>query len=418
MATKSKKAATTAAVPKKSIAETRKELEEVKLELDKERQKLSCYLCGNKYRPEAFYISTDPNAKSGKVPICKKCAYEIAMRKVPDTKDEYLGATKESTKMALEYLDKPFVDKVWDGAVSEANNEKCTRQKKSPWTSYIKTISSFPQYNTMRWKDGDGYKLELNPKYVPSAIDNSNDENSQLKEEYRQNKLDVINLIGYDPFGDYPLEEDKPLLYATLAGLIDNETKEDMMKLQAVIHIVKKLNQAEKINKQIDTILSDSSNDINIAVLDKLSASSQKIMSIAQGLAKDNGIAVNFNNNKSKGANTLSGKIKDLNTLGGTGMREAQINMFDIDTCQGMLQVAEISAKARRDQIGYDENILQEMKVISADLVEKYKRERDEAVERARKLLVENMDLKEFLKEKKLVNNKYEVITYEPDSDS
>lgn len=402
MATKTKKAATTMAAPKKSIAETRKELEEVKLELEKEKEKMSCYLCGQKHRPDAFYISTDPNAKSGKAPICKKCSYEIAMRKVPDTKDEYLGATKESAKMALEYLDKPFIDKLWDGAVGEANNTTVSNHKKSPWTSYIKTISSLSQYNTMRWKDGDGYKLVLNSNYKPK--DDETTENTELKEEYRQNKLDVINLIGYDPFLDYPLEEDKPLLYATLAGLVDSETKDDMMKLQAVIHIVKKLNQAEKLNKQIDAMLADPSNEMNIAAIDKLSASSQKIMSIAQNLAKDNGIAVNFNNNKSKGANTLSGKIKELNTLGGSGMREAQINMFDINTCEGMLQVAEISAKARRDQIGYDENVLQEMKVISADLVDKYRRERDQAVERSRKLLVENMDLKEFLKEKKLIN--------------
>ena len=74
------------------------------------------------------------------------------------------------------------------------------------------------------------------------------------------------------------------------------------------------------------------------------------------------------------------------------------------------MQVAYISEKARHDQIGYDENIAQEIKDIKVSLVEEAVKERDVALERARRLLVENKDLKEFLKEKGLVNDKYEVI--------
>ena len=52
-------------------------------------------------------------------------------------------------------------------------------------------------------------------------------------------------------------------------------------------------------------------------------------MSVANNLAKDNGISVNHNNNKSKGANTLSGKSKELKRI---GLRSAEINAFDIGT--------------------------------------------------------------------------------------
>ena len=44
------------------------------------------------------------------------------------------------------------------------------------------------------------------------------------------------------------------------------------------------------------------------------------------------------------------------------------------------------------------------------DLVEQMTKERDEAVETARKLLLENKDLKDFLLEKGLVDENYEVI--------
>lgn len=116
---------------------------------------------------------------------------------------------------------------------------------------------------------------------------------------------------------------------------------------------------------------------------------------------------MNYNNSKSKGQNTLTGKMKELDLI---GFRDAKINMYDIDYCKGMQQVAEISAKAQVDQIGFDENIMSEIQNIRRDLVESLQKERDKAVERARVLLVENKDLKEFLKEKGLIDKNGQVI--------
>ena len=59
---------------------------------------------------------------------------------------------------------------------------------------------------------------------------------------------------------------------------------------------------------------------------------------------------------------------------------------------------------------GYDENIAQEIKDIKVELVERLTKERDQAVEDARKLLMENKDLKDFLLAKGLVDENYEVI--------
>ena len=63
-----------------------------------------------------------------------------------------------------------------------------------------------------------------------------------------------------------------------------------------------------------------------------------------------------------------------------------------------MRQVAELSEKARHLQIGYDENIAQEIKDIKVELVESLTKERDAALESMRLLLVENTDLKNSLK--------------------
>jgi regulator of replication initiation timing len=84
--------------------------------------------------------------------------------------------------------------------------------------------------------------------------------------------------------------------------------------------------------------------------------------------------------------------------------------MYDIEYCKGMQQVAAISAKAQVDQIGFDENVMMEISNIRRDLVDDLQKQKDKAVERARLLLVENKDLKEFLKEKGLIDEFGKVI--------
>lgn len=99
--------------------------------------------------------------------------------------------------------------------------------------------------------------------------------------------------------------------------------------------------------------------------------------------------------------------MKELDQI---GFRDAKINMYDIDYCRGMQQVAEISAKAQIDQIGFDENVMDEIQSIRRELVENLTKERDKAVERARVLLVENKDLKDFLRDKNLIDAYGQVI--------
>ena len=76
-----------------------------------------------------------------------------------------------------------------------------------------------------------------------------------------------------------------------------------------------------------------------------------------------------------------------------------------------MQQVAEISEAARHKQIGYDENIATEIKDIKVQLVEELTKEKEKAVEMARKLLVENKDLKDYMIEIGIMNKDYELIT-------
>lgn len=395
---------------KLTAAQSRKKIEDLEEKVQTLKDGAWCYLCDTHKSRDKFYVSTDPLNKSGITPICKECAKKLAL-KVGKDKIEH-EPDQESARLALRYLNKPFLDDVWNASVIEAENLASGRVKSNAWFAYVKNVA-MGQYNFLTYADSDPYTSDIVNTDTAKSFQKENnaivrEKNQEILEQYKMNRRDIIHSIGYDPFENYPVEEDKPILYAQLNSFIDDETKNDGMKMGAVIQIVKKLNQAEKLNDQIDKYISDTAHAAdNMPLIDKMATSSQKLMNVANVLAKDNGISVNHNNNKSKGANTLSGKIKKLSEI---GLRDAKINAFDIGTCEGMRQVAEISEEARHKQIGYDENIAQEIKDIKVELVERLSKERDKAIEDARKLLMENKDLKDFLLRKGLVNENFEVI--------
>lgn len=403
-------------IARKTPAELREEVDYLQKEvLSYQRNKATCYLCGKmKDKSTGFYSSGDPMCKSGITRICKECAEKIACP--PDAEGNLTEPTKATVMKALEYLDKPFIQKIWDASYYEYYDPEKIKKKKSIWAIYIRNVA-MPKYFKLRWRDSDMFKTDINMGKMDAALPSDIEEKvmakektleEQLQEEYIKNKRDVISQAGYDPFANYANGADKPFLYSSLNNFIDEETKNDGMKMKAVIQIVKTFNQLEKINDAIDNYASNPANfRTNITQLNTLTATADKLIRSANALAKDNGISVNFNNNKSKGANTLSGKIKQLNEI---GLRDAKINTFDIETCAGMKQVAELSQEAIRKQIGMDENIAQEIKDIKIDLVETLTKERDEAVEALRILLVENIDLKNFLKDQGLIDENGKII--------
>ena len=377
-----------------------------------DEKKYLCPYCNKEKKKSEFYMSSDPLVLTGITTMCKDCAKKIALNW--DERTQQFGTcTKASVQEALIRLDKPFLNKIWESSYLEWADDTNKLRRTTIWDAYIKNIGMV-QYRGMRWQDSDIFDVYVEKAKSAAKIEigkenrESNISAEDINEAYKTNKKDVIRMTGYDPFANYPIEEDKPLLYAQVVSFIDEETKNDGMKMNAVIQIVKSFNQISKINDAIDELSSDTMKlNNNNGTIKQLADTVSKLLSGANALAKDNGISINFNSNKSKGAHTLSGKMKELVNI---GLREAKINTYDIGTCEGMKQVALINEECRHKQIGYDENIAQEIKDIKVELVERLTKERDEAVETARKLLLENKDLKEFLLSKNLINENYEVI--------
>lgn len=351
-----------------------------------------CYLCDKHKKRDQFYSSTDPNSGSGLCPICKDCARKMALR--VDKHGNEHDCTKESIQLALKYLNKPFLETVWNSAVQEHQSLKENYTISNIWSAYIRTISS-KAYNTMTYFDSDFYKMPViydDEKTVENQIDNHD-----IIESYEQNKDDAIRLLGYDPFvKESP--SDQPFLYANLIGYLDasSDANDDRMRVSSIIEIVKGFNHIEKINDVIAKLIADTPNmERNIVTIRALEDTKTKITSSILGLAKDNGISLKNSVNASKGENTWTGKVRKLKEM---DLRDAEMNLYDTEYSEGLRQVAEISNAAIIKQIKLDENDYADMLTQQRALIDKYKQIADENEEKARILLRENGDLKDRIK--------------------
>lgn len=360
--------------------------------------KFTCYLCGRLLDKKDFYKNTDPLCTTQVTPICKHCAEKIVYQISRDGTKH--NPTRNSIKEVLRYLDKPWFEKTYETSLQEAANQITGKRKNDVWTAYIKNIQMV-QFIGKRWKDGD--TGENFADYDDREIAHS----KEIQEMYEINRRTVITALGYDPF-ESASDNDKPLMYSKLVGFMDESTNEDEFKLGACIEITQSLNQAERLNYVINDLQKSPDSIIkNSATIKALEETKNKIFSSALALAKDNGISIKHSNQNTKGANQWTGKVKELKEL---NLREQEVNAFDVGTSEGMHQVAEASASAIFKQLSLDENDYTEMIKTQREMIESLQSKLAAAEEESRIFKRENRDLKDFLREKNLINDKDEVI--------
>ena len=360
-----------------------------------------CPYCKTVKKEKEFYISSDPLVMTGKTSMCKDCAEKIA-RNWDERKQLYGECTKASVQEALERLDKPWLDKIWDSSYFEYVNGEDNRRK-NIWDAYIKNIS-MPQYRGMRWRDGDlfsNYKETAIKQARQEVQEGEIEKYSEVNEEYEKNKLDVIRLLGYDPF-EKELEEDKPLLYSQLIGYLDaSGENEDMMRTSSAITIVRGFLQQSKLDDMIAKAMSSPNVNNKTGEIKACLDAKQKVASTVSQLAEQSCLSLKHNKNASKGENTWTGKIKKLKEL---DLRDAEVNGFDIGTCRGMQQVLEISDTSIMKQLRLDESEWSDMVADQRQMIVELQNERDVYKEVNRIILRENIDLRDTLEEHGLLN--------------
>lgn len=397
MATSRKKSSTE---PKLTPTQMKAKIATLEEKVEKLETGAYCYLC-DKHRPKTmFYLSTDPMVSSGVTPICKDCAKAIALRM--DKNGEYHDPTKESIQEALFYLNKPFIESLYSSSIAESTGDD-RYTKNSVWTAYIKNVSMH-QYDGMTYRDSDMFKEHIIYEDEKTAEDVVRGrENQDTYADYVKNKNDVVRLLGYDPFEKESIS-DQPFLYSQLLGMLDasEDANDDMMRTASAISIVRAFLQQAKIDDTIVGLMSDVKKlKENSSTIKSLQDSKGKLTSVIKDLAAESCISLKNNKSAKKGENSWTGKIKRIREL---NLREGEVNGFDIATCRGMQQVMDASNASILKQLRLDESEYSDMLAEQREIITKLQTDLENYKEISRILLRENIDLKDYLEEKGVMN--------------
>lgn len=302
-----------------------------------------CLKCQkSKDTSKEFYLSNSSNHADRRFPVCKSCIKENLH--IEDGQDALSNSSIDSIKNVLLEMNRPFIYSLYVSTV-----EECLKTNKEIFGIYLKNV--ILNYKTLTWNESE-FESTVSDISTPSLIQEHDVEVISPTQNNRD-RDDILRMLGYDPF-EYENPSDKRQLYNSLVDMLDESTLEDGFKLQASIEIVKGFNQITKINQAITNITNDVNKlSTNSGGIKSLIDSKKNILASLIKLAEENGISVKHNNQKSKGAGTLTGIIK---TLQEKGFEEGEVNLFDIETAKGMRQVADFSNNSIVAQLQFDEN--------------------------------------------------------------
>ena len=359
-------------------------------------RKYLCYCCGEEKKISDFYKSSDPFNSVGVIPYCKECLERIARNYNANYK-QFGDVTKTSLMNACERADVPFLEILWEASQKEVGDPSLIKPKTNVWSAYIKNVK-MPQYNGMRWRDGDLFKEGVEAVVETPEI---KDISQEVLVELDKNRKDVIRLIGYDPF-EKEAPEDQPLLYAQLIGYIDTDgNNDDMTRILDSIEIVRGYLQLQKLNDMSARAFANLAKTGQSGEIKNYMDTKKRVTDVITQLAEQSCISMKHNKNSKKGENTWTGKIKMLKDL---NLREAENNGFDIGTCRGMQQVLELSDASIMKQLHLDESEWSDMVAEQRSKIVQLQSERDIYKEINRLLLRENIDLRDTLSDNGLLN--------------
>lgn len=346
---------------------------------DKVIELLNCTCCGANKRSSDFYMSNSVVYRAKKIcQVCKDCVFSLAQELINESEDIQLGVFR-----TCRYLDMPYLESLFYSSKNEIEAENALEELDGikVFRKYVKNINSLKQYKGLTFENGEMIDKESIEKNKEDIYEES------LTERDKQNRSDVLRILGYDPFESENIR-DKKYLFNRLVDMLDESTLEDNVKLMSTIEIVKGFNQIDKINEVIANITQDLGKIAsNNGGLKTLIDTKKNLMSTVLKIAEDNGISTKFNTNKSKGSGTLTGMIKKLNEI---GLSDAEVNLYDIQTANGMEQVAQISHKSIMDQLQFDENDYADMVAWQRDEIYKINKEKDRLEEEVRLLKKES----------------------------
>lgn len=169
-----------------------------------------------------------------------------------------------------------------------------------------------------------------------------------------------------------------------------------MMRTSSIISIVRGFLQESQIDDMIADLYKDPRNlEKNIATVKSLLAMKSDITQSITKLAEQSCISLKHSKTTTKGENSWTGKLKKIRDL---NLREYSINGYDIETCKGMQQVADISMNSIIKSLNLDESEYSDMISQQTKKIRELDLKMKGYEEASRILLQENLDLRDTLK--------------------
>ena len=369
----------------------------------KETKKKICSSCGRELPlSTGFYSSKSPLfAVDGKINICKECFISNALNEETGEIDEL------KFKNLLRKTDFPYYrDNLQSATFQYAKEHGYVSDDDVKYHGadiiklYMKNVNSLRQLSTKSFEDSekDGFIQKrstvlknpeadikmLNPIQRDSKSNSiSSDTDRQVKwsEQDLQNKKYAIEVIGYDPFEDYPDENRKFLFNSLSPYLEDDDNVEDAYKLSQILQIIKnnfQIDTCDKKMSQLDPLRDSDSIKTLSDIKNKLVQSNDKI-------AKENEISVKNRSNKDAGKSTLTYLMRDLREK---DFDKAEADYYDQLKSTGTRWAVEISQKAMLDHCIFDENDKKEIYETQLKMIDELNQELDDKKEEIRLLLI------------------------------
>ena len=258
--------------------------------------------------------------------VCKDCCERIFTEAVSQM------GLQTAVKICCHYFDYYYSDSAFEKFDVDKTNSK--------FENYVKIVSKQKVYSGKTFVDSlmDMMAKADTAQQVVASVDS--EKGITYSKTDHKNRMRILEIYKYDPF-DGADEEDKKRMYNLCSDyLVDDDFINDSHKLQGVLELVKSYNQLHHINKKIDQMAGDVKDP---KLFDSLVAAKRSIMTTINQFAKDNGISASLSSKGVKGSSSLSYQVKMLDDIHFT---DAEINLFDVETCKSFRQTADISNKS------------------------------------------------------------------------
>lgn len=299
--------------------------------------------------------------------VCKDCILELY-------KNYFLKT--EDIEMAMKCTCR-LLDFYYDDEILIASKREGKENDTVPMQTLAKNVNSLPQYKRKTFDTQMFASLTEKKPDVKSIIRQKEEEIKEKKriekqklkfdnsdfeevitEDDLQNKKEVEELLGHDPFLGFD-NAGRKFLYAALLPYLDDETLDDPYKITAIKQILINENQIRFMDRIIANYKADQNTFMNhLDEIDKLTKMKNNISANNDKLSKENSIAVKHRKGDKAGKSGLGDKMRIYREK---GFDDAIVSYYDQLKSVGYKHASDISVSSILKQINLDEKDTQDI---------------------------------------------------------